>query len=339
MKFDNLRTFEKYFTDSPSTPLSPMYLITAKESLERDEALNLLIRVFQRAKKKKNCLFFEGEKINDQEFSEALQSRSLFESSSLIVLKQSDKLRKSLQVLMESFLEDSSPLHVLILVAPSLSKNTNFYKSIEKKGVVLDLPEERPWEREKRLMESTQKIFSEERKSISYPACQSLVRRSQGNSHILSQEIEKLICFCDQKKEVTLQDVEVISSYEESETIWKLGEAIFSFEVTLALRIARKLFREGTPFLTLLRQIRVQFQTDYQVALMLDCGKSDKDISSEFPYMKDSILKKHIQNAKNYGSDRFKKGIIAIDETEAKVKNAFADDEILLELLIMKLSG
>lgn len=339
MKFDNLRSFEKYFTDPTTSRSSSIYLINAKESLEREEALNLLVRFLRPSKRKQSCLCFEGEKVSEQELSEALQSRLLFEPSSLIILKQADKLKKSLQALVEQFLEDSSPLHVLILMTSSISKNSNFYKAIEKKGLVLDWPEEKPWEKEKRLMEFAQKAFNEERKTLSYPACQSLVRRSQGNVHLLSQEIEKLICLCDQKKEVTLQDVEAISSYPESETIWKLGEAIFSFEVSHSLKIARRLLEEGTSFLTLLRQIRTQFQTDYQVALMHDSGKTDENITSEFPYMRDSILKKHIQNGKNYGLERFRKGLIVIDEMEAKAKNAFADEEILLELLIMKLLG
>ena len=93
------------------------------------------------------------------------------------------------------------------------------------------------------------------------------------------------------------------------------------------------------PLLSLLRQIRSQFQTDYQISCILAEGGGASEIAQNYPYMRGTILDKHIQTAKSYGKHKFKEGILALDETELKIKNSAADDNFLNELLILKLTS
>jgi DNA polymerase-3 subunit delta len=96
---------------------------------------------------------------------------------------------------------------------------------------------------------------------------------------------------------------------------------------------------EGQPFLPLLRQIRNQFLTEYQVCALLEQGQTSAEIFQEFPYMKGQILEKHIQNARDYGMGAFRKGLLAIDAAEIQAKNSGVDEQLLAELLIVKLTG
>jgi DNA polymerase-3 subunit delta len=54
--------------------------------------------------------------------------------------------------------------------------------------------------------------------------------------------------------------------------------------------------------------------------------------------MKGQILERHIQQAQHYGLEAFKKGLLAIDESEMRAKNSSVDEKILLELLMMQLT-
>jgi len=119
--------------------------------------------------------------------------------------------------------------------------------------------------------------------------------------------------------------------------VWQLGEAIFSLNVTEAMNIAKALFKDQVPLVLLLRQIRKQFETDYQVCSLLASQAPADEITRMFPYMRGRILQTHIENARRYGLERFKRGLIEIDRTELEAKNSGVDGECLLELLVTKI--
>ena len=104
------------------------------------------------------------------------------------------------------------------------------------------------------------------------------------------------------------------------------------------MQIGKGLLESGNPFLPLLRQIRFQFQTEYQVSLLLSQGKESQEITKQFPYMKGQVLERHLEQVRHYGCSAFKEGLLAIDEMEMRAKNSSVDEKILLELLIYTLT-
>lgn len=164
--------------------------------------------------------------------------------------------------------------------------------------------------------------------------CQFLLKQLGTDQSLLYQEIEKLFCYVGDRSEITLQDVSMISTSVNVENVWQLGDAIFRCDVNSALRISKALLNDGTALLALLRQIRSQFQTKFQICSILKNGGTSAEVVQQYPYMKGNILERNMQMALNYGMPRFKKGMIKIDETELQAKNSGADSDILLELLI-----
>jgi len=74
------------------------------------------------------------------------------------------------------------------------------------------------------------------------------------------------------------------------DTGWQLGDALFRRDALTALKIGKALLMDGTALIALLRQIRSQYQTAFQVATILELGGSSADISKQFPYMRGGIL-------------------------------------------------
>jgi DNA polymerase-3 subunit delta len=281
---------------------------------------------------------FEGSQIEEADLSNALYSTSFFAKSRVIWIQQAEKLKKSIQERIEKYLTHPSPSQYLLLSASSWSKNSSFYRAAEKEGIILDLAELKPWEKEKRLIEWVNKQATVARKLISYQACQFFVKRVGNDQAVVAQEFEKLICYCSDKKEITEREIEAICSHHHVDSVWQLGEAIFRRDAAAAVRMAHALLTDGQPLLPLLRQIRGQFQTEFQICLLLAQGKQGQDITQEFPYMKGQILDRHIQQSRQYGLEAFKKGFLAIDAIEIRAKNSAIDEDILLELLMMQLT-
>lgn len=340
MRYDNLSAFEKYLKETALQQLSSLYFILGKDPAECQEAIDLLLRFLLPSKEEREfaLTLFDGTQVEVAALGNALDSGFFFAKSRVIWIHQFDKSKRAIQEKLEKYFCRPQPGQSLLLSATSWQKNSAFYKAIEKEGVILDLAELKPWEKEKRLIAWVNKQAVAARKLMSYQVSQLLVKRIGNDQTLLTQELEKLICYCMEKKEITIQDVEAICSQQHVDSIWQLGEAIFRHDTATALQIGTAFLTEGQPFLPLLRQIRSQFQTEYQICLLLAQGKQAQEVTQQFPYMKGQILERHILQAQQYGLKAFKKGLLVIDEIEMRAKNSSVDEKILLELLMMQLT-
>lgn len=334
MKYDNIKAFEKHLESASPNHFSEIYLLLSKDPFDGKEALDLLLKHL--LPNPMALTTIEGSSANH--LLNELNSMSFFAQKRVVLVQQADKLNKSIQESLDQYLASPNRAVHLILAAPSLLKTTTFYKKIEKAGIVLEIVELKPWEKEKKLAEWVGKKAAASRIVISHPVCQLLVRASGVDSSLLATEWEKLLCYIGERKEITHKDVEAICTQADSQTIWQLGEAIFRFDAAAALSICHTMLEEGQPLLPLLRQIRSQFQTGFQISLLAQGGQIG-EIAKEYPYMKGQILDKNIQQAKNYGSEKYKLGLMAIDAAEMQTKNSQLEDFLIAELLIIQLSS
>lgn len=343
VKYNNFKSLEQHLeatsTSSPSK-LSPLYLILGKDSFENKEIVQYLVGVLlpNSEMREFGLNIFDGVQLEETKLCEVLYTGSFFAKTQVVWIQQAEKLKKSTVESIEKYLNHPSPSLFLILSAGAWHKNTTFYKTVENIGVILDLAEMKPWEKEKRLVEWVNKKAAFERKIVPYPVALFLVKRTGLEWALLAQEFEKLMCYCCDKKEITREDVEAICPNQHIDSIWELGEAIFRRDSAAALLKSGAILMDGQPLLPLLRQIRSQFQTEYQISLLLEQGKQPQEITQAFPYMKGKILENHLQQARNYGVKAFKKGLLAIETAEMRIKNSSIEEKVILELLINHLT-
>lgn len=340
MKYANLRAFEKHLESATPNHFADIYMILAREAYERKAALDALIKSVLKQETAPDLCFhlFDAEKHPMAEPLAELETMAFFAKKRLIAIQNVDKYDKNSISKLESYFSTPNRSVCLALIAPTVNRATNLFKKAEKAGIILDIPEEKPWEREKSLAEWLRTIASTLGKQINPPICQLLVKQLGTDQTLLHQEILKLVCYVGDRPQITDRDVAAICGSVNSESAWQLGEAIFRRDPTTALRISKALLIDGTAVIALLRQIRTQFQTDFQVCSILSRGGSAADITQEFPYMKGQILERHMQQARSYGMANFKKGLLRIDEAELQAKNSSQDPDFLVEMLIIKLT-
>lgn len=340
MKYDNLNAFEKHVAGAAPDHFSNLYVILGKETFDTESAATILIDALLPEQKNRDLSLriLEGGGVNCSELLTELNSISFLTPKKVFLIHHVDKMKKVVQEEIEKYILKPHRTHYLVFTGTSLHKGSSFYKKAEKAGIVLELPELKVWEKEKRLAEWVGKLAAQERKTISYQTCQLLVKTIGLDQGTLAQEMEKLFCYVGERKEISPQDMAAICSNLHVNTIWELGESIFLCETAKALTIFRTLLNAGEDLLPLLRQIRSQFQTGFQTASMLAVGATAADITQEFPYLKGQILERHLQRTTFYGMDRFRSGLLAIDETELHGKNSQVDESLLADLLIIKLT-
>ncbi len=339
MKYTNVKAFEKHLDDADCKLLADVYAVIGKEAFEVKTAVDKLIKVLLKAQKNPEFALktYDGEKLLFEDLIEELHSLPFFSEKRVILIQNADNLSKTEIARLEDYFLNPNRTLCLIISATAINRATNFYKKLEKAGIILDIAEEKSWEREKSSKEWIFAKVSSEKKKIGPEAINALQKQIGVDQATLHQEIEKLICFIGDRNEITLQDIQLISTSLNTENAWQLCDAIFSRNPGSAISIMKGLLESGTPFLALIRQIRAQVQTDYQICTILANGGSGTDVTAEYPYMKGRILDNHCEAARSYGLHRFKKAMLKIDETESAAKNGLGSEDFLAELLITHL--
>ncbi len=290
MRYDNLRAFEKHLESAAPLHFSPIYAIIGKESYDCLEAIRLLMRFLVPAEQKEMALkTWDGASSDPRSLLEDLDSFSFLVDKRVILIKNSDKIKKNLWEKLEKYISRPSRSQYLILSGTSLSRQTALYKQLEKEGIILDFAELKPWEKEKKLVEWVNKKAAASRKLMSYQICQQFVKQLGTDQEMLANELEKLFCFVGNRQEIVWQDINQICTQFPLETVWQLGEAIFRRDAPSALRAVHAILLEQA-FLPLLRQIRNQFTTEFHVCMMIGQGQEPSAITKEYPYMKGQIL-------------------------------------------------
>lgn len=340
MRYDNLRAFQKHLQGASPDHFSPIYLIVSKNGYERKEAyqsvFKALIPDHQQADFELN-VFFGGD-LRLSSLLDELNAMSFFTKKRVVAIHDADQLEKEGMAVLESYFERPNPHVYLVLSAEAMNKSTNFYKKSEKHGVILDCPEEKSWEKEKSIQKWVLEKVAADRRQIEHEALLYLLKQLGTDQELIHQELEKLYCYIGERHQITLRDIAAICSSVHVENVWQLGDAIFGFDANSALRIAKALAEDGTALLVLLRQVRSQFESKYQICSLMAGGYGSGEVMKQFPYMKGQILNKNMQQAQSYGMHRFKEGLLAIDVAERQAKNSLADPDVLLELLMVKLT-
>jgi DNA polymerase III subunit delta len=340
VKYTNRRAFEKHLEAAHPKHFADVYLVIAKDNAERKEAIDILTGYLLKGQVNSQLSLksFDADRLTTDLLLPELNGFSFLAGKQILMINQEEKLSKPVQEALEAYFSHPNHSLSLIISAAKIQSNTNFYKKAEKCGVILDIPEEKPWEKEKTMKESLLERATKSGKKMDLQTAAFFLKRIGCDQATLQSEFEKVLCYVGDRPHITSQDIAAICTITNLENGWQLGESIFKCDVKGSLRIVRALMEDRNAFLTLLRQIRSQFQTEFQICSILASGGTSQDITVRFPYMKGMILDRHIQSAQNYGIDRFKAGLLKIDEAELKFKSNSPSPDILMETLIIKLA-
>jgi len=339
MKFTNLKAFEKHVKEASPSHFASLYLILAKDAFARKSATDILVQTLLKSQNNTDLALkvFSGDEHPIEKIVQELNTYGLFATQKLILIHNFDKLPSNAQDTLRPYFAKPIPTTTLVLNSTALNANTQLFKQIEKAGIILDIPEEKPWEKEKSMQAWAIAYGAEHKKRLDEATSQFLIKQLGTDQAAIQQELDKLCCYVDHRPEITTKDILAICISNNTETIWQLGDAIFKCDPAAALRISKGMLSDGVAFIALLRQIRSQFQTDFQICSILSRGGNGSDVAQQFPNLKGTILERRMQSARTYGMKRFRTGLLNIDNAELKAKNS-ADAELLNDLLMIQLT-
>jgi len=260
-------------------------------------------------------IFFEW-KLGANLLMEQLNTYPLLGGTSLIITDAADRLTKPLMEKLIEYSINPSPFACLILGASSFKAVAELYQAGKKEIVCLDLSEERPWEREKRLMASLQKRAEEEGRILLHETGCYLLEAVGHDLVALETELEKLICYIGLKKSLELADARAIVSVRLQATNFQLAEGF----VWRGERIPAELLQDESSIFSLIGPLRYHLQLATQISSYLLSG--DADWERAFPEVRPAALSKYIPICQARGILFFQKKLLKLFELEFAAKSS-----------------
>jgi len=309
VKHQTVSAFEKHLAHP--NHLASAYMIITPCPFERRKMIGKVLACFP-----KNSL-----KICDipEEVVAHLNTASLFEGPPAVFLDGVDLLKN--QTLLQAYLAKPNPSSLLLLGASTAKPVSELYQKAKKEMVVLDLSEEKPWERKRRLQDWIIESAKKKGKTMLPKAAEALLDHIGMDAAGIFQEIEKLICFTGDRSEITERDIDAISATRDLATGWALSESvIFEGAVVPQSKTADLSF-----LLPFIGQLRYHLQNGLQV--------TEQASPSRFPQIRPQLLEKYQRKKAAF----FRKGLAALYELEFAAKSGSSDFSLLFDRFTAKL--
>ncbi len=314
MKYTQLNSFQKHLASAAPHHLCRLYLIQVNDDFERTRAIEAILSYLHVPPVR-----FSGVDCELRDCLDAMQSLSLL-GESVVVLDEVEKLgKKQIQTLCDHCSQSAG--YVLF----GARSKTALAQVIEKEGVILDLLEEKPWDKEKRLSHQLMERAKNAGKKISPDAAALLLERLGPDPALLESEIDKLICYAGDRPTLTREDVLSLSPASRSQTLWQTAEEVI-WEGGDFPSI------DSTAFHGLIPALRSQLHLGLTLATLINEKCPADQWNRYLPKLWPKTLEKRASQAARLGTAYFRKGLQKLFDLELLSRTNSTQYRALLDL-------
>ncbi len=324
MRYTQLSAFHKHLASAAPQNLCRLYLIVCADAFERKSALDALLSY---AAADALVVRYVGSETPVREILDALNSPRLFGGEPIVVV---DEVDKKLHDALSSWFKEPPAFGYLFLGA----KGKISASFAETHGVVLDLTEEKPWEKEKRLAEKLHQMAKSAGCRLSPDAASLILERVEGDAALIFHEMEKLICYAADKQEITRGDVEALCKSSRNFTLWQIADDLIWERV---FRANGSELSDPSFFHGLIASLRQQLTLGMKMCQLKGAGVPFGEWRSHFPKIWPKALEKKAEISGRLGAAYFHRGLELLFQVELLSKSGGPATDALLDYFRIKL--
>ena len=219
---------------------------------------------------------FDGRTAVLADVLDTLRTPPLFAERAVVVVSDADPFVTKYRGSLESYLADSVPRSVLILVLNTLPSNTNIYKLVRKVGRIIPCKAAKYGKVIRWVIDFAAKRYG---KRIDWATAE-LLRDTVGDTTgRLAGEIEKLSIYVGSRGQIGREDVEALSPDSRISAVFELTDAIGRRDSAASLGVAESLFEEDrSAGFRLVGYLAKQIRRLWEGRKLWDKGLSPNDI-------------------------------------------------------------
>lgn len=280
-----------------------------------------------------NYHYFEGKDVSVGEVIDLAETMPFFSDKRLIVLENSGLFKSSGEQLAE-YLTNQAESTTFLLVEQEVDKRSKLYKTVQSKGTVTEFAVQD----EATLKRWVMGMMKKEGKQISSAALEYFLEKTGTDMENIRKEAEKLFCYCMDKEVITAEDIEEICTKQLSSHIFDMVSAIADKKQKQALELYYELLALKEPPMRILFLIARQFNLLMQVRELKGKGFQNKAIGEKVG-LPGFIAGKYVAQCSRFTKEELRQAVEACVEAEEAIKTGRMNDNMSVELLIIKYSS
>ena len=317
MKYQNLHAFQKHLSNASSQHLCRAYLAVVPDDYERAKVIQSIRSYVPLSQ----SISFNGPESACRDISDALLSPSLFGGEPVVIVDEVEKMSKKELQSLASLVENRGLCGYLFCGSRS---KTILTASFEKAGVVLDLAEEKPWDRDKRLAEQLADRAARAGKRLDFDAAPLLFERLGSDPALLDGELDKLICYVGDRPTIGRSDIMRVCGCSRMQTLWAAAEEMVWEKKASSV--------ESGSFYGLIPALRSQFSLGLKIISLIAEGCPREEWVVYLPKIWPKTLEKRIGQAQLLGAAYFQKGLDLLLQIELLSRTGQTNELALLDL-------
>jgi DNA polymerase-3 subunit delta len=328
LKFPSIAAFDKHLKEAYPDHLAPIFLIVTPDEYERRKNIDKITSLIQKKDATVRIVRLSGLEDSLESVKGELLTPSLWGGLTLVIYEAVDKVKNNAELVTHF-----PPGVHLVMGASGFKAVSELYQKGKKEIVALDMGDEKPWEKERRLQEWLVHEARAQQKTLNSDVVHYLMQHLGPDLATLDQELAKLICFVGDKPRIELDDAKAICGTRDLFTGWQLAEKIVWDR---AASLGEKLSDMGFLF-PFIGQLRYHLQLGYRLAELVESKATPGDIKHHFPSLRPQQIEKFSTQARARKPIFFHRGLEMLYNLEFASKSSPLDIVVLFDLFQSKL--
>jgi len=177
---------------------------------------------------------------------------------------------------------------------------------------------------------------SKSKMTISRPALEKLIFYTEGNTALISQEIEKLINFSEGKI-IDENSVDCLLASQSHGDIFRTIEALSANKKKVALKLLEGHFDRGDDAFSLFSMFLYQFRNLLRIASLQEKGVPNEGEIVKITKLHPYVVKKSLSHASRFGFEKLKTNYAKLGLIDEKIKTGQININLALEKFIVEL--
>lgn len=317
--------------DIKSGNYKKVYLICGEEEYLKLNYKNQFIRAVA-GDDTMNLGIYEGKNFDVNEVIDTAETFPFFAERRLIVMEDTGLFKSGGEELAEYMgkIPDST---IFLFVEQNVDKRSKMYKAVKANGYICEINRQT----EKDLSLWAARIFAKDGKKITNADMSYLIANVGTDMEVLSREIEKLISYDLNKEIISKEDIDAVCVKQLNVRIFDMVDAISVKNQKKTLDCYYELIAEKEPPMRILFMVARQFHLILQAKDLSARGMS-KDQIAQTMGVQGFIATKSIRQSRNFSVAELKSALAESVQTEEMIKKGMLDENIGVEMLLIKYS-
>lgn len=309
-----------------------VYLLCGEEAYLKKQYKDKLKRAMADPDDSMNFSAYEGKGINPKEVIDLAETLPFFADRRVILIENSGFFKNSCEELAEYMPQIPKTTH-FIFVEDEIDKRSKLYKAVKNAGKIVEFTSQT----EELLTRWVLTRIKKEGKNITGSVMQLFLNKVGNDMGNIDRELEKLLCYCMEKEVIEAADVETVTTEQTTNKVFDMVNAIAEHNQRKALDLYYDLLTLKEPPMRIMYLISRQFQILLNIKDMSGKG-FDNAAMAKNAGIPPFAVRRNLSQAKGFTMQQLKQAIRDGVDYEEAVKTGRMNDQMAVELFLMKYS-